>query len=329
MRHYGHRLQSMNLASMARHARPHKQYPKLDSPAAVATHLSFALTLASQQPDMGGIHLGTVAEEMAWLLSEQQVFFIESTDLALALIHGADNIPDPTPILNTPQRFMLMAPEGLTINGEQCRGMIVSCGYDGTDAVKTLSTAIQQPITMDENHHDAACIHIAYQAKSSGQEYCYFAASRQMVADILAMKNPEEYLAYQGTADGDTTRFLRPPSDKDALEQMTVVKLVCGFLVYKHALPDRVTAGLPGAVNRQEFTHPAYKKPHTLIVKNPVLEASGTTKTGHYRSWHFRQLNDARYYQGEHKDKERGSRIVFVADSYIHRDNHDIATART
>ena len=39
--------------------------------------------------------------------------------------------------------------------------------------------------------------------------------------------------------------------------------------------------------------------------------------TGHWRSFHYRQLMHERYYQGEYKDWKPGSRIVFVRESFV------------
>lgn len=103
-------------------------------------------------------------------------------------------------------------------------------------------------------------------------------------------------------------------------------KTIATIAVYLSANNERFKEGLPGRfqdymnLNREHLS----PKRSFYLESSPSIESfkdrnsDGEVKA-HYRRMHFRNLKNAKYYQGEHKDKEIGSRWVEVSDTLVNR----------
>lgn len=104
-----------------------------------------------------------------------------------------------------------------------------------------------------------------------------------------------------------------PMSLEEAEIQLRLIKLVAGMALLNGIAPGVMQPGLPGV--RFSGAEKLPKGAKGLRFMPPEVEAA--PRAGHHRRWHFRTLMADRYYQGEHADKPRGSRVVFVSDSLV------------
>jgi hypothetical protein len=92
--------------------------------------------------------------------------------------------------------------------------------------------------------------------------------------------------------------------------------LVGNLWIYLQAVDGALQPGLPGKVQDGEVPSLGRGVYYTLVDRlTPPGAPKGVGE--HYRSWHFRQLTDERYYRGEHDGEPRGSRWVFVREALV------------
>lgn len=104
--------------------------------------------------------------------------------------------------------------------------------------------------------------------------------------------------------------------------QFTALKLVASVGVYHLATEGkRLFEGFPGNAKPQMMHVTAEQRGD--ILASTLTNASGvrheidSEKDVHYRTWHFRQLRDDRFYKNEFAHLKPGSRYVFVSDAVI------------
>lgn len=108
------------------------------------------------------------------------------------------------------------------------------------------------------------------------------------------------------------------PMEREDIEtQYKLLRLVAGMsLLYQINPKGLFQPGLPGV----RFSG-SEKLPRGATAVRATLPGNGLEMKGakalHHRRWHFRTLVNERYYQGEHKDAPRGSRVVLVSDSLV------------
>lgn len=134
--------------------------------------------------------------------------------------------------------------------------------------------------------------------------------------DILRSKTLEEFRH----AIGDYTNKVGvvQSNSNDLAMQFLSMKLVAALGVYNLATGgERLREGFPGrTVPRIIGSSEPIKIRYTTLTGTPVSGGKASPDT-HYRSWHFRQLRDDRFYKGEHASLPRGSRYVFVSDTIV------------
>ena len=269
-------------------------------------------------------------EEYNWMSSGQLVYFLESADMARNIMRGSFNIKDTEPLYKGAESFVLMLPDDLLIDGRKGSGCLVTIqdhALRGENIFNSFFDAAGLPRTevRTSGEHGKFTVCIDYQEKSGSNMYTRAAIPNHYIEKVMAMDTLEQYRAFME----ETNCFnYFMGSDLDLSEQQyqfELLRLVCGFLVYKHALPDRVRPGLPSNTRGEEASSPFFKRPQAFTVCHPHAEHKEVA--GHYRSWHFRQLMAERFYQGEHANKKPGERIVFVSDSFVNRGDAEIYTA--
>ncbi len=130
--------------------------------------------------------------------------------------------------------------------------------------------------------------------------------------DLLAAEDEHDFLARLGAFDvyhGE--EHLTP---QEASVQLRLLKLIAGMALLNGIAPDTLLQpGLPGIRFAGAEKLPKGAKATRFMV--PQVEKPA--RAGHHRRWHFRTLRDERFYRGEHADKPRGSRVVFVSDALV------------
>lgn len=263
------------------------------------------------------------AEEYCWLRSDRRVYFPVDQEMADNIARGSYNIKDESALYDGVETFILNLPQGLAFNGnDNGSGLLVNVSPHDARAEAVYGAFMKwigQPpikVVMDGSGGNFT-IMVGYQEDIHSRCYMRIAIPSFNAVKILQMNNVKQYSEYMV----ETNRFNYVGgyrlSGAELAYQYEMLRFVCGFLVYKKALPHRVMPGLPGHFARTVST-PLTKKRTDFVVKHPHAEHE--ISAGHYRSWHFRQLMDKRYYRGEHANKPIGSRVVFVSDSFVVRD---------
>lgn len=109
-------------------------------------------------------------------------------------------------------------------------------------------------------------------------------------------------------------------SNEDDLKmQFITMKLVAALGVYNLATQgSRLKDGFPGTTApRLMGKHDHGRITFTTLSGSVAPEGGKTSPQAHYRTWHFRQLRDPRYYKGEYQSMAPGSRYSFVSDTIV------------
>lgn len=133
---------------------------------------------------------------------------------------------------------------------------------------------------------------------------------------ILKCRNAEELSQeiglYERVLDGaiDCT-----PEDRKI--QFFALKLVASMGVYCLSTGGkRLKDGFPGTLMPKLMGHDGSGGMRLSTLQN-AAKADKESPESHYRTWHFRQLRDARFYKGEYQSMTPGSRYVFVSDAVV------------
>ena len=269
------------------------------------------------------------AEEHYWMNYGQQVYFFEDADFCRNVMRGSYAIKETLPLYHGNESFILMLPDDFTFCGQKGSGLLVTVFNHAqrtnelfTSFFESMKLPVPNVTTSGEQGEYTVCI--SYQEKAGSYMYMRVAMPNVWLADICQMETLEQYS--QLMKDRNSFHFFHGMGlDVPEMEyQFEVLRFVMGFMVYRHAMPQRIRDGLPSGISKHEFTTPHFQKPHTRIVSHPAKEKGEVQ--GHYRSWHFRQLTDDKYYKGEHEGKAKGSRIVFVSDSFVTKNEVHVST---
>lgn len=280
------------------------------------------------QPEMyKTIDLPIIMEEYIWL-KNRQVIFPDSERLIKRLIKSSANIKRPELLFyDDTDVFILALPKTFKIHNIPATGILVMVTPwnkrqmfmdDFFDWLNMPKVKISHPV-----NQMAVCI--SYNMLNQSKEIKYRAVIPvTWINDLLNAKNGKEYGDILGNFDSSKIITGFGLSDKEAEYQQVIVKLILSVLLYKKTNPDKLKAG-----------YPSIKKPkfEGISVKNFNSQTLHTTlghesPEAHYRSWCFKQLVADRYYQGKYADMERGSRVIFVRDTYVNLKEVEPATLK-
>lgn len=145
---------------------------------------------------------------------------------------------------------------------------------------------------------------------------------------VLAAESPEEILDIVGSFDNSSYKKVIRPNQVDLHIQARLLRMVVALGVYYTAtsMNETLRVGMPSPKHRFSQPKASYVRPWTLhslskrVERERDQDQNGAYElTEHRRAWHFRQLRDPRYYQGEYATWPEGSRIVFVSDALVTR----------
>jgi len=263
------------------------------------------------------------AEEYLWLRSDKRVYFPADLDMAESIMKGTYSVKDENAFYIEPESFILNLPEGLAFNGnDKGTGLLVVISPHDDRAKDVYGEFMEwldlPPVNVEvDDQQGRFTIMVTYQDNTHSDMYMRISIPSFNAIKILQMHSAEEFQAYMTETNNFKFKKGNRLDSEELAYQYEMMRFVCGFLVYKKALPHRIQSGLP-SMSAKIASTPFTKDKKNYIVRHPI--GTHINSTGHYRSWHFRQLMNERYYRGEHKNQKIGSRVIFVSDSYVIRD---------
>lgn len=255
-------------------------------------------------------------------------YFPETTDVAEFLMRTKSRIQDAQALYDENlTAFVIALPSDLSFGVGQFEpntGIMVDIIRN--DAVKEeLFAPWMRSLGMDINQHEvrntspdsAFNLSISYVAQSdSSSTYTRFTFSSQILVEFLKEptdKRFTELFEEHGQWDQMIGRIKLTPPERAV--QARLALLVCGFLLLAKARPDRIRQGLPHAIRGFQDVGRKYRDVKYMTFTPP--ERPDNDRAAHYRAGHWRQLVAERYYTGEYKDLTRGSRVVYVTDTFV------------
>ena len=247
--------------------------------------------------------------------------FLKDSDISRLTkgIYQLDTIPDD---LFPFEAFTVCFPSSFEVNGKKLPGVQVSFVNDKPTFISRTKTLIKQlpnsNFFSSEHEMDYAFntqeLTIAY-LEPGDNEHTYLTYRSE---NLLRVLNSATFEAFQRNAfsiDPMGTN-ISALSESELERQYVILRAILGMCVYLKARPEALKDGFPDVKNF------SLSEPFGVPTNSFSFDAGhqlgfGASPKEHYRSWHIRQLNHPRYYQGEHKDKAPGSRLVFVSDTMV------------
>ena len=259
------------------------------------------------------------AEELAFLDSERVIYYPSSSDLCHAIFHTTREGLSENAYFDGQESFVISPPANLIIDNASISGILVTFMDHDDHRIKMIKKAGKMiglsdvGVTADIKQISLAVIYLPDHKKNP---YLYTRAvyDLELLINLSHITDPKKWALEMNKASVAHKRLGEVGLDlTDLIQQFYVFRLVLGIILYKKALPEMITTGLPG-IGRMEA--------ETIITKGATHKIIGATRspserTGHYRSWHYRALRHDKYYKGEHKNKKKGSRVILVKDSFI------------
>lgn len=114
---------------------------------------------------------------------------------------------------------------------------------------------------------------------------------------------------------------LQPLGSKDYLSliEFELIKLVGGLFVYACLSDKSIESGFPSTKALLKSKIIAKSEINNLMLSSDGVGGKhiSDNRKCHYRTFHFRQLIDDRYYNGKYKELPKGSRVIPVKAAYI------------
>lgn len=268
-------------------------------------------------------------QERIWMQSERTTLFLESQQLVDSLMKARFSFDD-LPVPPAPFTFAIAVPQDAKVNGLDQYPLLVTVGA---------CRALEQE-------------QFSLAGKVWGLRGAHADRKGNQLAVMLTQRSPSSpnpqlghaYLSSYYTGEGleavvrtgsqDHAEIVTSPDDMlnltaDEVENAMLsgsIRLALAAWVYWSTCPENVLTGTPSA-SYQDGDAPLLGKFKGLQMTPPRKSTGEREVEEHYRTWHFRQLRDERYYQGEHADKPRGSRWVLIPETYVNRKGGEDFTA--
>jgi hypothetical protein len=302
-----------------------------------------------------------MAKELWWEKQGKHVIFPESAEFLDNLLDATFDLSTMKGFTLPFQSFMLPMPVSYHKEGAPIRGLLVnsyqkkdtleilrnyarfmSSGLDkkASKALNLTGNEIAGPLSVAENM--VMDSNDGYEDDEWLLSICVMDANREIhtastiraseaftrIPDLLKAQSAAEFQQLLG--DLRTKNYdVRGLSQDDAVAEFYAFKIVCALAVYNMATNGEMqNSGMPGS--KAPHIEGKFDRKGTRSFNLQLASGSSSEHRSpdmHYRRWHFRQLKDERYYQGEHEKKPRGSRWVFVRDTLVSAAGSDPYTA--
>lgn len=272
--------------------------------------------LFAEVPDMTQtLNYTILSEEHFWMERSRVVIFPESTDILDRLREAKFSISKSSGIQFPHKCFLLAFPKDFKIAGHQAHGCMISY-MDRTDRFDQIHIPFFKwlgfgiPVFADDRYTRG--LYFSYFSPLQTDTLIRACIPTEIIADCLQAKTPHDYGVIVGNFSRDKIKDFIALDENDLKYQFELFQIVARIGVYATSCDNALREGYP-------HVRPKHLEPKGLKYIDYSLTAATESRTvgAHYRSWYFRQLNNKKYYQGEHKHKPIGSRIVFVKDTMV------------
>lgn len=289
-----------------------------------ATDVNVMRKILSFQPDLvQTLDFLILSEEYFWDRQGSHVLFPQS-DAVLTNLLKANYVMTEQGFSLPFDSFVLAMPHGYQFEGVALPSFMVSMlPYQTAQEYSIFPYCdhlkIPRPGTVahGDSPDNARCITLSYRDANNSMMYSRVLQTEDKLPSILAAKNTQEFRAAVG--EYSHTKGIIASDEMDLKIQFICVKLVAAIGVYNLATEgQRLVDGFPGNIAPKMMGSRNERPLKPFTIKN----ASEVTRERelidpHYRTWHFRQLRDERYYRGQYAEQPVGSRYSFVTDTLV------------
>lgn len=289
-----------------------------------------AINAGQSFPELAASIAGrTLLQERIWMNSERTTLFLESPELVDSLMKARFSFDD-LPVPAEPFTFAIAVPQGCRNQGMDQYPILVTVGACRALEQEQFTVAGNiwgaKGVCADRNGTRLAVM-IAQRAPSSprsdlGHAYLSSYHTGDGLEAVVRTGSQE----HDEIVTSHTDLLNLTPDELENKMLAASVRLALATWVYWSACPENVVSGIPQS-SFQDGDAPLLGRFKSLQMSVPRKSAGEREVSEHHRRWHFRQLRDDRYYQGEHADKPRGSRWVLIPEAYVNRKGGEDFTA--
>ena len=274
-----------------------------------------------------------ILTEAQWNDSGRQILFPGSCDFYERLLNSKFSLSEDgeSGLILPYSTFVLSVPKGMTYKGLQIPSPLVSYSSnysDRQDWFRRMGSVlnISEDTLVDEPEEERASpkvtifFHNPYDEGEETTSICTMMTSelnRTLSMDISSL---DEFSAIVGQYKEEHVLDM-DVSETDGMLQMLLMRLVAGLSVYLSATDSSVISeGLPDLRKFGVQGIDAFSKPTAHRIPTPVSTSdSGSSGIMTTRRWHFRRLQDERFYRGKYSSLPRGSRWTIVNEATVGR----------
>lgn len=253
-----------------------------------------------------------IAEEYFWRSGQRSIIFPDSIETLERIRKTKFKLSMASAIQAPFESFVLAMPKGYVVDGLPLPAVMITTVPKEERNQRILRPALEK-MGIDQALRPVKEDFLSLQFM--GKEIRGITRiPRRLLGNVLSMKDPKEMQALLGEIPNS-----QGLSDTDINIQFQLTHLVCSLFVYCQATGDTLIPGFP-TTNRPNIEGRDFKRATDFTLSLSAKNKDKMSPTGHYRSGHYRQLTNDRYYQGEHAKKEIGSRFVWVKDTFVGTD---------
>jgi hypothetical protein len=269
------------------------------------------------------------AEERFWETEGNHVIFPENTDVLENLHRAKYNLENLTGFSLPFSSFILAMPQGFKIDGYDIPSCLITWApYRSSEHTivfpfyKWIGTQGPSEIKHQPSAEDEMQLGIIFRDSDQAIAYHRTLCFGSALPEILKAQTIVEFQAILGNYSFATLKGVIDSDDKDLNIQFRLFKLIAALGVYNMATEGkRLLSGFPGTMEPKMIGRAANQVVKMTTLGNSVSHAPSnkTSPETHYRTWFFRTLVDPKWYVGDYKNHQIGSRISFVPDTVVGR----------
>lgn len=253
-----------------------------------------------------------ILDEIRWVTSkERTAIFAPSSDfLDLMINTKADKVRDITLIKPPSKSFVLSVPSDFKIEGHKISGLLINY-FESYEEHRAETIKLQR--FFDEQGGGAPLMHTPDSGDSPILSITYKIDNEVEVQRFLAPISLYKEIIHSGSL--ESSEFVKLSSfDLSAEEskvQLTLVKMLLVLFVYiKSFSGEALINGLPEGLKLKSLNsrHALKAYPSFISTNNDFVRLSYKGEV----TGHFRTLEHEKYYQGQYKNDERGSRVIYI-----------------
>jgi hypothetical protein len=266
-----------------------------------------------------------MAEEHFWEREGSHAIFPESDAVLDNLLRAKYKMETSEGFSLPFDSFFLAIPHGYTHKGIRLQSFMVtmlpylrSQEYTIFPFCKHIGLPQPKGVAHNPASENARCIALTYRDPENNIAYARALQTEDKLPLILQCETPEDFKSVIGSYQGKYGVI--DLNENDLQIQFISMKLVAALGVYNMATEgSRLASGFPGKLeprinNRSKDQRLAFS---TLKNASKTEASEPDAREAFYRTWHFRQLRDERFYRGDYENIARGSRYTFVSDTVV------------